>query len=61
MPAMIMVCGLFVIQGVVLACTPKIHRLDYATYPVGAIEWLRKNEQKGRLLVGLNDGSLALW
>jgi hypothetical protein len=59
--AMVMVGGLFVVQALVLACNPKSYRLDYATYPMGAIDWLRITDQRGRLLVGFNNGSLALW
>jgi hypothetical protein len=59
--AMVMVGGLFVVQALVLACNPKSYRLDYATYPMRAIDWLRITDQRGRLLVGFNNGSLALW
>ncbi|RMD86924.1 MAG: hypothetical protein D6808_02370 [Candidatus Dadabacteria bacterium] len=36
-------------------------RLDYTPYPVASLEWLRANREGGRVLVGFNEGSYALW
>lgn len=44
-----------------LASDPESRRLDYAAYPVGAIEWLRENRPTGNVLVGFAEGSYALW
>ena len=35
--------------------------LDYRTYPVAALEWLWNHRPEGKLLVGFNQGSYALW
>lgn len=37
------------------------YSLQYQQYPVQAIDWLREQGIKGRLLVDFNDGSYALW
>jgi hypothetical protein len=35
--------------------------LDYEGYPVGAVEWLHRHGDGGRLLTHFNHGSYALW
>ncbi|MBX7137331.1 MAG: hypothetical protein K1X83_05045 [Oligoflexia bacterium] len=35
--------------------------LDYSSFPVGAMEWLRDAGRGGKLLVDFNNGSFALW
>jgi hypothetical protein len=35
--------------------------LDYRSYPVEAVEYLKNNEKGGKLLVDFNSGSYAIW
>jgi len=35
--------------------------LNTNSYPLGAVEWLRRSGETGRLLVDFNNGSFALW
>ena len=46
-----------------VAQAPSLRRfsLDYSTYPVDAIEWLREERSGGKVLVDFNNGSYALW
>jgi hypothetical protein len=61
--AVLLACALPAIAVPVAASVarPRAFALDYAPYPVAALEWLRTHEPGGRLLVDFNLGSYALW
>jgi hypothetical protein len=61
--AVLLACALPAIAVPVAASVlrPRAFALDYAPYPVAALEWLRTHESGGRLLVDFNLGSYALW
>lgn len=49
------------INLVILLSSPSTYRLNFAGFPIGAIEWLRTSGARGNLLVDFNLGSYALW
>lgn len=53
--------GVGALHLALLIASPRTYQLDYATMPVGAVEWLRSTRTQGRLLVDFNAGSYALW
>lgn len=53
--------GVGALHLLVLIASPRTYKLNYANFPVGAVEWLRSNQTAGRLLVDFNAGSYALW
>lgn len=47
---------------VMFSVSPVRHlALDYSNFPVNAADWLRRSGTSGRLLVGFNEGSFAIW
>jgi hypothetical protein len=44
-----------------LVVSSRTYNMNYASLPVGAVEWLRSTRTQGRLLVDFNAGSYALW
>ncbi|MEN9846729.1 MAG: hypothetical protein RIS36_1876 [Pseudomonadota bacterium] len=60
-----LVCATFMAIGslhlILLAISPSTYRLDYKSFPIGAVEWLRTQGITGKLLVDFNTGSYALW
>ena len=46
---------------VLILGTPSTYKLDFAAYPIGAVEWLRNSGLSGNLLVNFNEGSFAMW
>lgn len=63
------VMGLFLVgagsicwlRAVSILVTVPTSKLDFSSYPVNAIDWLKVNSSGGRLLVDFNNGSFALW
>jgi hypothetical protein len=58
------VAGLLAFGAIKLALTltsSTTYKLDFAAYPLGAVEWLRDSGLSGNLLVNFNQGSFALW
>ncbi len=53
--------GIGALHLLVLIASPRTYKLNYANFPVGAVEWLRSTQTAGRLLVDFNAGSYALW
>lgn len=54
--ALVLGCALFVFE-----LSRGFHGLDYSSYPVKAVDWALESGYQGRLLLGFNQGSYALW
>ncbi|MEY4667928.1 MAG: hypothetical protein RL518_627 [Pseudomonadota bacterium] len=53
--------GAVAVQLLVTVVSPSAYRMNYKNFPIGAVEWMRSQETRGKLLVDFNTGSYALW
>ena len=51
----------FLLDSFRLLTRPATFSINYSSYPVHAMQWLRINGASGKLLVDFNNGSFALW